>query len=94
VEQTQLLQLETLEVQQLMQLYQQHNLHLTLTVSWRISNRYSSTVYKCAKLVQSANTGQTTGSGGGHSHNMSANFTGDATSVVQPYLTVFYIIKT
>ena len=34
------------------------------------------------------------GSGSGHSHNMSANFTGDATSVVQPYLTVIYIIKT
>ena len=35
-----------------------------------------------------------TGSGSGHSHNMSANFTGDATSVLQPYLTVIYIIKT
>jgi len=40
-----------------------------------------------------ASTG-TTGSGSGHSHNMSATFTGDATSVVQPYLTVMYIIKT
>jgi microcystin-dependent protein len=35
-----------------------------------------------------------TGGGGGHAHNMSATFTGDATSVVQPYLTVMYIIKT
>ena len=35
-----------------------------------------------------------TGSGTGHSHNMSATFSGDATSVVQPYLTVIYIIKT
>jgi len=34
------------------------------------------------------------GSGAGHSHNMSASFSGDATSVVQPYLTVVYIIKT
>tara|TARA_R110000796_G_scaffold141998_1_gene258451 strand:+ start:169 stop:747 length:579 start_codon:yes stop_codon:yes gene_type:complete len=34
------------------------------------------------------------GSGNGHSHNMSANFSGDATSVLQPYLTVLYIIKT
>jgi microcystin-dependent protein len=34
------------------------------------------------------------GDGGGHSHNMSANFAGDATSVVQPYLTLIYIIKT
>ena len=39
------------------------------------------------------NTGNT-GSGSGHSHNMSANFSGDATSVVQPYLTVIYVIKT
>jgi hypothetical protein len=34
------------------------------------------------------------GSGSAHQHNMSANFTGDATSVLQPYLTVIYIIKT
>ena len=38
------------------------------------------------------------GSGGGHAHNMSANFsgnyTGTANSVLQPYLTVMYIIKT
>ena len=37
---------------------------------------------------------ENTGSGTGHSHNMSATFSGDATSVVQPYLTVIYIIKT
>ena len=35
-----------------------------------------------------------TGSGDGHSHNMSANFVGDATSVLQPYIAVVYIIKT
>ena len=35
-----------------------------------------------------------TGSDEGHSHNMSATFTGDATAVLQPYLTVIYIIKT
>ena len=35
-----------------------------------------------------------TGSGSSHSHNMSATFTGDATSVLQPYLTLIYIIKT
>ena len=34
------------------------------------------------------------GSGGSHSHNMSATFSGSATSVVQPYLTIIYIIKT
>lgn len=36
----------------------------------------------------------TTGQGQGHSHNMSANFAGDANSVLQPYLTLIYIIKT
>ncbi len=41
----------------------------------------------------SSNTGST-GSGNSHSHNMSANFGGDATSVLQPYLTAIYIIKT
>jgi len=35
-----------------------------------------------------------TGSDEGHSHNMSANFAGDATSVLQPYLAIIYIIKT
>jgi microcystin-dependent protein len=34
------------------------------------------------------------GSGQGHSHNMSANFSGDAASVLQPYLTIMYVIKT
>jgi microcystin-dependent protein len=41
-----------------------------------------------------SNSTNNTGSGSGHAHNMSANFSGDATSVVQPYLTVIYIIKT
>jgi len=41
------------------------------------------------------NTGTTNaGSGQGHSHNMSANFSGNATSVIQPYLALIYIIKT
>ena len=39
------------------------------------------------------NTGSA-GSGSSHDHNMSATFTGDSTSVVQPYLTLMYIIKT
>ena len=34
------------------------------------------------------------GSGSGHSHNMSANFSGSSNSVLQPYLTIIYIIKT
>ena len=46
-----------------------------------------------AFMYSPANTGSS-GDGSGHSHNMSATFSGDATSVVQPYLTVVYIIKT
>jgi microcystin-dependent protein len=46
-----------------------------------------------ANGFQPTSTG-TTGGGGGHSHNMSATFSGTATSVLQPYLTVMYIIKT
>ena len=34
------------------------------------------------------------GNDSGHAHNMSATFSGDATSVLQPYLAVIYIIKT
>jgi len=45
------------------------------------------------QVPASANTGNA-GSASGHSHNMSATFAGDATSVLQPYLTVIYIIKT
>ena len=44
-------------------------------------------------LPLSGNVGNA-GSGSGHSHNMSANFSGGANSVLQPYLTVIYIIKT
>jgi hypothetical protein len=35
-----------------------------------------------------------TGGGGSHDHTLSANFIGNATSVLQPYLTLIYIIKT
>jgi microcystin-dependent protein len=35
-----------------------------------------------------------TGGGGAHAHGLSANFTGTATSVLQPYIVLIYIIKT
>jgi microcystin-dependent protein len=34
------------------------------------------------------------GGGGAHNHPLSGTFTGDSNSVLQPYLTVMYIIKT
>ena len=48
---------------------------------------------RSATVTPGGSTGST-GSGSGHSHNMSATFTGDSTAVVQPYLTILYVIKT
>ena len=47
-----------------------------------------------ATINNATKNSRNAGSGSGHSHNMSATFSGDATSVIQPYLTVIYIIKT
>ena len=44
-------------------------------------------------LFGNSDTGST-GGGGAHNHTVSANFAGSATSVLQPYLTLIYIIKT
>jgi len=50
----------------------------------------------CSRIVGGSPPGNTTSTGGGgtHSHTLSANFVGSANSVIQPYLTVMYIIKT
>ena len=53
-------------------------------------NYYSSGSNQTSRTDMANNAG----SGNGHSHNMSATFSGDATSVLQPYLTIIYIIKT
>jgi mRNA-degrading endonuclease YafQ of YafQ-DinJ toxin-antitoxin module len=37
---------------------------------------------------------QSTGGGQSHDHSLSANFSGSANSVLQPYLVLIYIIKT
>ena len=42
----------------------------------------------------SSGTSGSAGQGQAHGHNLSATFVGDATSVLQPYLTLIYIIKT
>jgi len=39
-------------------------------------------------------TSGNTGGGGAHDHTLSATFTGSASSVLQPYLVLIYIIKT
>jgi len=38
-------------------------------------------------------TSAATGGGGGHTHNLSLNFSGGSKSVLQPFLTLIYIIK-
>ena len=44
-------------------------------------------------IVMGMNTGST-GGGQSHDHTLSANFSGSANSVLQPYLVLIYIIKT
>tara|TARA_R100001086_G_scaffold224596_1_gene142607 strand:- start:340 stop:915 length:576 start_codon:yes stop_codon:yes gene_type:complete len=78
----------------------------TLTEGQLASHQHSFSTTNPASPLQGANVAggypsslgtkntNNTGSGTGHSHNMSATFTGSATSVLQPYLTVIYIIKT
>ena len=55
---------------------------------------YDNSVQRGFHVTAGVATSSNVGSGTGHSHNMSATFSGDATSVVQPYLTLIYIIKT
>ena len=59
------------------------------------NNQNAAMAQETSRASLSANTGSA-GSGGGHSHNMSATFSGTAAnpSVLQPYLTLIYIIKT
>lgn len=45
-------------------------------------------------LASSITTGGNTGGSGAHGHNATGSFVGDATSVLQPYITLVYIIKT
>jgi microcystin-dependent protein len=79
----------------------------TLSTAQLASHSHNVTVKGCPMCVptnkiqrtncgsaQASDSTANSGSGQGHSHNMSANFAGDANSVLQPYLTLIYIIKT
>jgi microcystin-dependent protein len=44
--------------------------------------------------TQQTMTSPSTGGGGAHAHGLSVTFTGNATSVLQPYIVLIYIIKT
>ena len=51
----------------------------------------------CVGITGGADASGTTGNTGGgqsHDHTLSANFSGSANSVLQPYLVLIYIIKT
>jgi len=57
-------------------------------------NPSPNTPYAGVASIGGSRSTNNAGSGSAHSHNMSANFSGSSTSIVQPYLTVIYIIKT
>jgi microcystin-dependent protein len=48
----------------------------------------------CSNCPTTTRNSNATGGGGSHDHTLSANFAGSANSVLQPYLTLMYIIKT
>jgi len=60
--------------------------------SWRVSGG-SISGGTCAGGV-SAMQSSLTGGGGAHTHSLTATFSGSATSVLQPYIVLIYIIKT
>jgi microcystin-dependent protein len=74
----------------------------TLSTAQLASHSHNVTVFQTLKpahqAVQTVLTNQvatgSAGSGTGHAHNMTATFSGSATSVLQPYVAVIYIIKT
>ena len=55
---------------------------------------YSQAIVKGQGLTNQTYTTTTAGQGQSHTHNLSANFTGTANSVLQPGLVLNYIIKT
>ena len=65
----------------------------THTVGLPSNNSPGHSAGASSDILPGGSTGST-GGGGSHSHPFSAGFTGDSKSVLQPYLTVMYIIKT
>jgi microcystin-dependent protein len=63
------------------------------TMAGGSSTQKQTSIFSSEQTLSTTST-SSTGSGQGHSHNMSANFAGDANSVLQPFLTLIYIIKT
>jgi len=55
---------------------------------------YAQGILKGSSLSCQSASVSNTGGGQSHSHTLSANYVGDANSVLQPYLVLIYIIKT
>ena len=70
-----------------------HSHLVTIPAGGDGSSQATLTQYGTNAFNKNINSGNQ-GSGSGHSHNMSATFSGDSTSVIQPYLAIIYIIKT
>jgi len=47
-----------------------------------------------SNITSNSGTSPNTGGGGAHTHSIGGTFTGGATSVLQPYIVLIYIIKT
>jgi microcystin-dependent protein len=57
-------------------------------------NNFTSNSTGGGTIIGNPSNSSNAGGSGAHNHPVSANFTGSANSVLQPYLTVIYIIKT
>ena len=55
---------------------------------------YPGVMCVCGGSNQTLTAIANTGGGQSHDHSLSANFSGSANSVLQPYLVLIYIIKT
>ena len=73
-----------------------HNTPLYNTNPYPYTNRLAAPGSPSSQAALNLFATNSTGSSSGHSHNMSATFSGDAAnpSVLQPYLALIYIIKT
>jgi len=60
----------------------------------RVSSMCSFSLLNCTVPGNSNAASSSTGGGQSHSHNLTANFVGSATSSLPPYLVLIYIIKT
>ena len=61
--------------------------------SW-VANTFATGQGFTQTRTSTSGTSGSTGGGGAHDHTLSANFTGGADSVLQPFLVLIYIIKT